>query len=228
MTIDSASISLIPTQATLSFGHSLSAAPARLIILDCYLEPGIEVRFPTEHTLKNAIWTTSITEAVTYNDHATEQDAIGFLKYWAERQSTDDHSPEKCCVSVALKPDVFGTLLNALQNGCLPNAIHIDVKGLKYGWEADGSGIVWNLEAANALSIIEARFNVPLLAKLQRPSLSDAFEILAVSDQPSSTIHNKESFERMLVSIMRRLETRLNRIGISAIIAVALLLFFHH
>jgi hypothetical protein len=120
MTMDSASITLIPTQATLSFAHSISAATARSISIDCYLEPGTDVRLPTEHTLKNAIWTAYITEAITYNDHAREQGAIGFLKYWAERQSADDHSPEACHVSVALKPEVFGTLLSALQNGRLP------------------------------------------------------------------------------------------------------------
>ena len=228
MTMDSASITLIPTQAILSFAHSLSAATARSISLDCYLEPGTDVRLPTERTLKNANWTAYITEAVTYNDHATEQGAIGFLKYWAERQSADDHSPEACNVSVALKPEIFDTLLTALQNGRLPKAIHIDVKGLEYGWEPDGSGIVWNVEAADALPIVEARFNVPLSAEHQRPTHSDPSEIPAVSDQHPSTTRDIKSLEKTLVSVLQKLETSLTRIGVSAIIAAALLLLFRH
>ena len=228
MTMDFASITLIPTQAALSFAHSLSTATARSIDLECYLEPGVDVRLPTERTLKNANWTAYFTETVTYNDHATEQGAIGFLKYWAERQSEDNYTPETCHILVALKPEVFGTLLSALQDGRLPKTIHIEVKGLKYGWEPDGGGIVWNIEAADALPIIEVKFNVPLSAELQRPTPSDPLEIPAVSDQHPSTTHDIKSLERTFVSVLQRLKTRLTQIGISAIIAAALLLFLHH
>lgn len=228
MTTDSASITLTPTQATLNFAHSLSAATARSMCIDCYLEPGTDVRLPTERTLKNAKWTAYITEAVTYNDHATEQGAIGLLKYMPECQSPDDHSPEGCHVSVALKPEAFGTLLSALQDGRLPKAIHIEVKGLKWGREPDGSSVVWNVEVADLLPIVEVQFNVPLSAELQRPIPSDPWEIPAVSDQHPSTTHDIKSLERTLVSVLQRLETRLTRIGISAIIAAVLLLLFRH
>lgn len=228
MTMDSANITLIPTQATLSFTHSLSAVTARLTTIDCYLEPGTDVRLPTKHTLKNAKWTVYITEAVTYNDHATEQGAIGILKYWPEHQSADDHSPETCQVSVALKPDFFGTLVAALQDGRLPKYIDIGVKGLEYGWEPDGSSCVWNVETTDALPIIEIKFNVPLSAELQRPTISDPWEISAVSDQHPSTTHDIKSLEKTLGSVVQRLETRLISIGILAIIAAALLLLFRH
>lgn len=151
MTIDSASITLIPLQVTLSFAHSLSAVTARIISVDAVLESGTDVRLPTERMLKDANWTATFTEAAIYNDHATELEAIGFFKYWPERQSEDDSRPETCHVSVALTLDVFGTLLSALQNGRLPKAIHIKVKGLEWGWEPDGSGVVWDVEASDAL-----------------------------------------------------------------------------
>lgn len=160
--MDSASITLTPTQAILSFAHSLSAATPRSIGLDCYLEPGTDVYLPTERTLKDVKWTAYITEGVTYNDHAEKQGAIGFLKYWPECQSADDHSPETCHVSFALKPEIFGTLLSALQKGYLPKTIHIEVKGLEWGQEPDGSGVVWNVEAANALPVVEVKFIVSL------------------------------------------------------------------
>jgi hypothetical protein len=161
MTIDSATITLIPLQATLSFAHSLSAVTARTICVDAFLEPGTDVYLPIERTLKGANWKATFTEAATYNDYATELGAIGFLKYWPESQSVDDSRPETCHVSVALTQDVFGTLLSALQNGRLPKAIHIEAKGLEWGWEPDGSGVVWNVEASDALPIIEISFNVP-------------------------------------------------------------------
>ena len=229
MTIDSASITLIPLQATLSFAHSLSAATARTINVDAFLEHGTDVRLPTKRTLKDANWTATFTEAATYNDHATELGAIGFLKYWpAERQSVDNPMPETCHASVALTPEVFGTLLSALQNGRIPKAIHIDAKSLEWGWEPDGSGVVWNVEAANALPIVGISFNLPLLAEVERPPSSDPWDISPASDQHPSTTHDIKSLEKMLISVLERLETRLTRIGIFAVVVVALLLFFRH
>lgn len=228
MTIDSASITLIPLQATLSFAHSLSAVTARAISVDAFLEPGTDVRLPTERTLKDANWTATFTEAGTYNDHATELGAIGFLKYWPGSQSVDDSQPETCHVSIALTPELFGALLAGLQSGRLPKAIHIEAKGLEWGWEPDGSGVVWNVEAAKALPIVEVRFNVPLSAELQHPSPSDPWENPVVSDQHPSKTHDIKSLEKTIVSVLKRLETKLSRIGVSAIIAVVLLLLFRH
>lgn len=159
--MDSASITLTPTQATLGFAYS-SAATSRSISLDCNLEQGTDVYLPTERTLKGAKWMVYVEEGVTYNDHAIKQDAIGFLKYWPGYQSADDHPPEACHVSFALKPEIFSTLLSSLQKGYLPKTVHIEVKGLEWGQEPDGSGVMWNVEAANALPIVEAKFFVPL------------------------------------------------------------------
>ena len=228
MTMDSASITLVPLRATLSFAHSLSAIAARTISVGALLEPGTDVRLPTERSLKDADWTVTFTEAAIYNDHATELGAIGFLKYWPERHSVDNPTPEACHASAALTLEVFGTLLSALQNGRLPKAIHIDAKGLEWGWEPDGCGVVWNVEATNALPITEIRFNLPLLAEVERAPSSDPWGISLVSDHHPSTTHDINSLEKTLVAALAQLETRLTRISISAIVIAALLLFFHH
>jgi hypothetical protein len=225
MTMDSASITVIPTHATLDFAHSLSVTAARSMTIDCYLEPGTDVRLPTDRSLKNVKWSVYVTEAVAYNDHAREQGAIGFLKYWPESQSANDHSPETCHASFALKQELFCTLLSALQDGRLPKAIHIEMEGLQWGWEPGGRGVVWNVEAAKALPILEVRFNVPLLAEFQHVAPDNP---PAASDQHPSTTHDVKSLERSLVSVLQRLETRITRVGIAAIVLGILLLLFSH
>jgi hypothetical protein len=170
----------------------------------------------------------SITEAIAYNDHATEQGAIGFLKYGPESQRADDHSPETCYASVALKPECFCTLLSALQAGRLPKSIHIEAKGMEFGWKPDGSGVVWNVNSASTLPIVDIRFNVPLIADLQPLTPSSPFEIPVVSDRHPSTTYDIKSLERTLISVLQKLETRFSRIGVSVIAVAVLLLLFRH
>lgn len=164
MTTDSAGITLVPVNASMHFTETLSTVSIKNLSMNVRLESGSDVQLVTNRTLKDAEWMVYITEADDYNDNATSQGAIGFLRYLAPSNDLEDRNPESCYISFALKRDAFSTLVSALQRDLLPEQIYIQVKGLSYGY---GRTTVWDTVSNDALPIIEVGFNIPLVAPLK-------------------------------------------------------------
>lgn len=200
-------IALIPINATLGFAESLSTMRARHMSMEVRLRPDSNVRLPSEHSLKDAYWVAQFTEANTYNDYATEQGAIGLLKYYAESDRVEGYEPEKCFVSVALKPEIFSMLLSILQNGRLPETIHAEVKGMEQErMERSWRGLLWNVEANDALPIVEIRFDIPLVTELSYPTPINSWDTLPTSDHHPATAHDIKSFEKIVASKLEALK----------------------
>ncbi len=221
-------ITLLPTYAALNFTHSLSSTPARSLNISCSLEIGQDVRLPSEGSLKNASWNVFVAEADDFNPHASEQGAIGYLKYHPESHGIEHNFPETCNASFALKAEIFGTLLSAIQSGHLPASISVVTKGLEWGWEPDGSGVVWDTKACPNVPIVEVGFNVPFSAESESSFASaNPMENTEATSLRPSTMHDVKSLEMTLASGLKMIEKGFIRIGV-VLIVIAALVYFRH
>jgi hypothetical protein len=163
MSTTTAGITLVPCDVALHAYENLSPLNSRQLIFSARLEQDSDVRQADDRSLKDARWMASFIEGESYNQHATEQGAIGFLKYWPASKLPDNEQAETCYVSVALKRDMFAALLSAAQSGQLPDKLDFEVRGLSYGRKPDGSDAIWDTSDGSALPVLEARFSVPLV-----------------------------------------------------------------
>lgn len=157
-------ITLVPRSAQLHFEEAIDSSLARTLSMHLDLDPEENVEMPDGRSLKMLSWTMTLIEGSTYNEFATKEGAIGFVFHLKESADViDDFSPELFHVGSVLKPEKFSTLLEILQNGRLPDQIHITVRGLNYGWCPDGSLKIWDIETNPEVFLINMQFNIPLI-----------------------------------------------------------------
>lgn len=230
MTTDTVGISLVPETAMLSFAEALpsrAALTSRRLHMELRVTSGDDVRLPTQErglqnrTVKDAYWTAEFVNADTYSEYATEQGAIGFLRYRAARDKYPDATwPESCHISAALKPENFAMVLSALQTGRLPEKIHIMVKGMTSGSEPDGSGVIWDVDALSDVPIVEVSFTIPLVAAVQ--------DLLPFDNLPTTT-RDIRSLEKSIVGALlsSRADVRIGSVLLVLFVALVVLYFNH-
>ncbi len=126
--------------------HGNSVAPS--ISMGLKLSSGDNVRTPDERSLNDIEWSISVYEGSVTNEHAESLNAIGMLNYYPERQDVDYSVSEGCSAWAHLEKESFALLSSFVLSGRLPTSIRIHTKGgLRYGWEPDGSGKVWDVQA---------------------------------------------------------------------------------
>lgn len=164
--------------ARLNLEEAGSERAPRSISLSIRFEGHEDVRLSDKRSLKKVDWSMYLVEATEFNENATKQGAIGFLSRFDERVSDDEVRPETCHISAALKPDKFLSLLLAIQSGRVPESVTVSLRGMKYGWEPDGSGKEWDEKQVPHPPIAKISFSIPLFG-----SRSDS------SEQNEETIH---------------------------------------
>jgi len=112
-------------------------------------------------------------------------EAIGVLSHFKERSDEDGSRPEGCHIQAVLKPEAFATLVGALQAGRVLDRVTARVQGLEYGWEPDGSGMVWDIAKAPKAPVVELSFGIPLTPPEPTPS-SDAEDEVDETNFPAS------------------------------------------
>ncbi len=102
------------------------------------------------------------------------QKGIGFIQYVPA--ISDDlglYVRASCSVRVFVPKVTFDELLAAARLGRLPSHISIEVEGMQYDWQPDGSGKKWDNKAFPELAVTSIGFGgVPLVA----PTMSSSFD----------------------------------------------------
>jgi hypothetical protein len=220
---DEVLIRFIPKDAAIHFGDTFERKVARSINMRLALDSGEDVRLPDDRTLKQSQWSLYLTEGSTYNDWVTKQRAIGLIHSSVDRGS-DTPLPAECWINAALKAEDFSTLLAALQTGRLPSKVHIQVLGMKYGWEPDGEGKVWDLKAMPAAPVTELKFDVPLVAPNDTSSASEDPQ----TDNLPATSNDIRSLERRLTECLASVQRDISKrwAALFLLLVVALVLFY--
>lgn len=107
------------------------------------------LRTPDDHSLNHAEWRITFHENGSGNELTKLHNAIGLINYYEESkyEAYDiDDSPEACDAWAILDSPTFALLRDMALTGRLPAAFRLEARGIKYGWEPDGSGKVWDVK----------------------------------------------------------------------------------
>lgn len=93
-----------------------------------------------------------------------DRELCGQLSYFPAQPDDIDYRPASYAADVVVTTQQFMELLQCASQGILPSLISLDVSGLQYGWEPDGSGKVWDSVVGNERhkDVKEVTFSFPL------------------------------------------------------------------
>jgi len=78
-----------------------------------------------------------------------EEGAIcGWAAFYPARHDDLDPDPAKLNFNVVVEPDVFAELLRTNQRHPGGTTLGLSIEGLEYGWEPDGSHLIWKVDEA--------------------------------------------------------------------------------
>ena len=176
--LDSVLIDLEPINCSLRLARSLdsdSSSPDSLS-MDARLPRRANVRTPSDRSLREAEWSITLYNGGAGSAFSQEHKAIGQLDYLARMEPgiDDDGFPESCAAWAILDPASFALVRDMAVSGRLPECIRLRAQGLTYGWEPDGSGKVWDIEAKPHVAIGEIEIVTDLMnAPDQEAALPD-------------------------------------------------------
>ena len=76
-----------------------------------------------------------------------EQRSIcGYASFYKEREGSFDYDPPQLVFTVVVEPDQFAEMLRTVQSGPGAVVINIGIEHLRFGWEPDGSHLIWGLD----------------------------------------------------------------------------------
>ncbi len=84
----------------------------------------------------------------------SDKKVIGIGMFVEETETDFQTYPGLLGFQVWLSSKAYNHLFSQLLNKNIPSAINIDLKGLKYGWEPDGSHTIWDIDKNNIDDIL--------------------------------------------------------------------------
>src|SRR5690606_24902847 len=124
-----------------------------------------DVRTPSDRSLREAAWSITLYNGGAGSEFSREHNAIGQLSYLAPMEPgiDDDGFPESCAAWAILDASSFALVRDMAVSGRLPRCIRLRARGLRYSWEPDGSGMVWDTEGRPHVAIGEIEIVTDLM-----------------------------------------------------------------
>lgn len=83
-------------------------------------------------------------------DHVKgEKPICGYAQFFKERAGHIDSSPPALSILIVVKPEIFNEMASVKIHSAAVATLQIEIEGLEFGWEPDGSHRTWNLEDAS-------------------------------------------------------------------------------
>jgi hypothetical protein len=138
-----------------------------------------------------------------------DRKCIGHITYvpaFDDRYGPD--STPACCDARLFVPKItFDELLATARLGRLPSSIWIEVEGMEYDWQPDGSGKKWDNKAFPELNIISINFSLPLIAQVTNNNI-DQHPFDQVLPPTRSQFNDlSEKLDRIAIETRRGLRT---------------------
>jgi hypothetical protein len=92
---------------------------------------------------------------------------FGTLHYLAARDDDFHPFPPRFIVQTPIPAGHFDELLSAAKFGRIPSKISVDIEGMEYDWQPDGSGKKWDNKASPRLPVNSVLFDVPLIPRTE-------------------------------------------------------------
>src|SRR5712692_10356410 len=97
------------------------------------------------------------------NEGSHDSKPIGWITYCEEFNMIDSYSKASYTVEVCIPRTRFELLLAAVNRGKMPSQITVDVEGMTFDWQPNGSGKVWDNKSSKQLPIKSVFFITPLV-----------------------------------------------------------------
>lgn len=176
------------------------------ISMDLRIEPDEDIRTPDERSLREIEWSISLSRGRTTNEHVKRQDAIGLCNYHEAMSGIDYDIAEGCPMWAHLDEGTFDSLFHYLLSGRLPDGIRVHASGMRYGWEPDGTGKVWDVNKTPSAAIHQLEICLPFQAPTTPPSDDD--DAVEIYPAPSA------EFQRLEILISDSIAKPLKSVGI--------------
>lgn len=163
-----------PISCSMRMNHSLDPEftlpnylAMQLRIVDGEVRTTDKYELADKHELTDVLWTIEFIDRGSGNELTKLHNAVGLLSYFKEFESKfdEDYCPEACHGWAILDPPTFSVLRDMALEGKLASGMRLHVLGMEYGWEPDGSGKVWDVEAHRSIVITR----IEVIANLVRP-----------------------------------------------------------
>ena len=134
-----------PIEATIRVNQYADESLQPSIFMPLKLRSQTIVRTPEERELNAITWSLTIHRGKTANEDLVTSQAIGRMNYFSSREHEFVDIPESSHLWAHLEDRSFDLLTQSVLAGHVPTNVRVDVKGLKWGWEPDGSAVVWDI-----------------------------------------------------------------------------------
>ena len=199
-----AHLNLVPT----TFRWFVNAAPEEIILLgELRLGRGESVKLATEENFNDLEGTLRLVEQ---EDKPLEENApIGQMYYVEKYDDVLSSHKTNYTVDVKISRRRLEPLLAAVNLGRLPSHISIDVEGMTYDWQPDGSGKIWDNKTSPYLPIKSMYFITPLIGG----DPHDCFDDRSPEDGMPPSRAQLNQVTAILKQIENKLESVTNRIS---------------
>lgn len=117
-------------------------------------------------------WGITIVDNPEYNEWAAHRNAIGTIWHANKYETEDDYEPEACYGGIGVTAELFDFLLSHIIRQ--PNfTLLLNVKGLTFGYELDGSGVDWDTKKYPNLLINDVRAQSTVIAPIEEIESSE-------------------------------------------------------
>lgn len=221
---DGVLLAFVPTSCSIQLNQTADKSFAPSISLGLRLSGRDHLTTPEGRSLRNVKWSISIYKGRTSNEHAQANGAIGMLIYYSAAEGVDWKNEESCVAWAYVDHEPFSLLSKFVMSGRLPSSILIHARdgGLRYGWEPDGSRMVWDVKdnVSSCIEHVEISFGIAeniqdeeSITDLRRPTAADGLHSL------------EKSLSTEFSANIDRINSRLNWILLVAVLAAAIAIF---
>lgn len=128
------------------------------------------------------------------------------IQYHKRLEGTDPNLDSSIDAACFITPGLYGALLTNLRSGMYPSHVSIELQSiisqdrdkapLEFGWEPDGSGLIWHNERIDRLPIYGVEFLYPVLESPQiielGTELPDCDPVPAKIGRPAGSNYEKQ------------------------------------
>jgi hypothetical protein len=131
-----------------------------------------------------------------------EEKAIGVFGYFAAQSDFEYSFPANYLVQVTVPRAHFDQLVAAARYGRIPSDLSVDVEGMSYDWQPDGSGKKWDNKATDHLSVSSFKYTLPFFV----PETTDQHETPLPSEEamPPTRAQIRAQFDQLVQRIDRQ------------------------
>lgn len=216
-------LDFVPTSCSIQLNQYPDNSAAPSISMRLRLSGRDNVTTPEERSLNNIEWSISIARGPVSNEHVQALGAIGMLNYYTATEDVDYSIEEGGSAWAHLEHEPFSLLSKFVMSGRLPSSVRIHAQGggLRYGWEPDGSGKVWDVKANKNAPVKQLEISLGIVGQSEdEEAVTEIHRPVAADD-----LHNLErSLSAAFGTSLNRINSRLGWILLVAVLVAVVVL----